>query len=73
MQARHFADWNCGTRGCEYSREGQQTEMATTLAAIKAMREASTRARFEASQNLAGSDEAGKFPLPLAFSQAPCC
>jgi hypothetical protein len=49
MQARHFADWNCGTRGCEYSREGQQTEMKTTLAAIKAMREASTRARFEAS------------------------
>jgi hypothetical protein len=66
MQARHFKDWHCGTPDCEYSREGQQTEMATTLAAIRATREANARAGFEASENMEGSDEDGKFPIPLA-------
>jgi hypothetical protein len=70
MQARHFADWNCGTPGCEYSREGQRTEMATTFAAIEAMREASTSARFEVSLYLGSSDKYGKSPVALAFSQA---
>jgi hypothetical protein len=37
------------------------------------MREASTRARSEVSQNLGASDKDGKSPVPSAFSQASSC